>query len=127
MHTKDFSMKIHQKAIKPLLIRIPSRVGCKISHNGGQLQWLVTLGRFDLHTQVATMSRFRVASRQGHMNRLKSIYSYAIRTRDYVIRFRTDQPDYSFLPDQDFDWTNLYMVMSMKSVLMTCQNHLVRL
>ena len=22
-----------------------------------------------------------------------------------VIRFRTDQPDYSFLPDQDFDWT----------------------
>ena len=27
----------------------------------GQLQWLVTLGRFDLHDQVATMSRFRSA------------------------------------------------------------------
>ena len=39
------------------------------------------------------------------MDRLKRIYSYAIRTRDYAIRFRTDQPDYSFLPDQDFDWT----------------------
>ena len=63
------------------------------------------LGRFDLHTQVATMSRFRAAPRQGHMARLKRIYSYAIRTKDYVIRFRTDQPDYSFLPDQDFDWT----------------------
>ena len=25
----------------------------------GQLQWLVTLGRFDIHAQVATMSRFR--------------------------------------------------------------------
>ena len=37
----------------------------------GQLQWLVTLGRFDLHTHVATMSRFRAAPRQGHMNRLK--------------------------------------------------------
>ena len=33
----------------------------------GQLQWLVTLGRFDFHAQVATMSRFRVAPRQGHM------------------------------------------------------------
>ena len=27
----------------------------------GQCQWLVTLGRFDLHAQVATMSRFRAA------------------------------------------------------------------
>ena len=71
----------------------------------GKRQWLVTLGRFDIHAQVATMSRFRAAPRQGHMDRLKRIYSYAIRTKDYAIRFRTDQPDYSFLPDQDFDWT----------------------
>ena len=39
------------------------------------------------------------------MERLKRIYSYAIRTKDYAIRFRTDPSDYSFLPDQDFDWT----------------------
>ena len=71
----------------------------------GQLQWLVTLGRFDIHAQVATMSRFRAAPRQGHKDRLKRIYSYAIRTKDYAIRFRTEKPDYSFLPDQDFDWT----------------------
>ena len=63
----------------------------------GQLQWLVILGRFDLHAQVATMSRFRAAPRQGHMDRLERFYSYAIGTRDYTIWFRTDQPDYSFL------------------------------
>ena len=71
----------------------------------GQLQWLAMLGRFDIHAQVATMSRFSAAPRQGYMDRLKRIYSYAIRTKDYAIRLRTDQPDYSFLPDQDFDWT----------------------
>ena len=71
----------------------------------GQFQWLKTLGRFDIHAQVATMSSFRSAPRQGHMDRIKRIYSYAIRTKDYAIRFRTEQPDYSFLPDQDFDWT----------------------
>ena len=54
---------------------------------------------------LLTMSRFRAAPRQGHMDRLKRIYSYAIRTKDYAIRFRTEQPDYAFLPDQDFDWT----------------------
>ena len=71
----------------------------------GQLQWLVTLVRFDIHAQVATMARFRAAPRQGHMDRLKRIYSYAIRTKDYAIRFRTDQPEYSFLPGQDLHWT----------------------
>ena len=71
----------------------------------GQLQWLVTLGRFDIHAQVETISRIKAAPRKGHMDRLKRIYSYAIRTKDYAIRFRTDQPDYSILPDQDFDWT----------------------
>ena len=39
------------------------------------------------------------------MDRLKRIYSYAIRTRDCVLRLRPDQPDYFFVPDQDFDWT----------------------
>ena len=71
----------------------------------GQLQWLVTLGRFDIHAQVATMSGFRAAPRQGHMDKLKRMYSYVIRTKDYAIRFRTEKPDYYFLPDQDFDWT----------------------
>ena len=51
------------------------------------------------------MSRLSAAPMQRHMDRLKRIYSYAIRTKDYAIRFRTDQPDYSFLRDQDFDWT----------------------
>ena len=71
-------------------------MGAKYLTMVGQLQCLVTLGRFDIHAQVATMSRFRAAPRQGHMDRLKRIYSYAIRTKDYAIRFRTDQPDYSF-------------------------------
>ena len=69
----------------------------------GQLQCLVILGRFDLHAQVETMSRLTAAPRQGHMDRLKRIYAYAVRTKDYAVRFRPDQPDYSFLADQDFD------------------------
>ena len=71
----------------------------------GQLQWLVTLGRFDVYAHVATMKRFRAAPRQGHMDRFKRIYDYAIRNKDYADRFTTDQSDYSFLPEQDFDWT----------------------
>ena len=39
------------------------------------------------------------------MDRLIRINAYAIWTKYYAVRFRTDQPDYSFLPGQDFDWT----------------------
>ena len=66
---------------------------------------LTMVSQFDLHAQIATISRFCTAPRQRHMDSLKRMYSYAIRTRDYGIRFRTDQPGYSFLPDQDFDRT----------------------
>ena len=42
----------------------------------GQLQWLVTLGRFDIHAQVATMSRFRAAPRQGHRKTQRDLLLY---------------------------------------------------
>ena len=89
--------------------------------------WLVTLSRFGLHAQVATMPRFRADPRQRHMDRPKRIHSCAIMKKDYAIRFRTDQSDYYFLPDQDFDWTYSVYGMSPKAFLMTCQNHLARL
>ena len=67
-----------------------------------QLQWLVTLGRFDIHAQVATMSRFRAALGKDIWTDSKGFTPMPLGPR---IRFRTEQPDYSFLPDQDFDWT----------------------
>ena len=37
----------------------------------GDLQWAVTLGRFDIFIGVTTMSGFRVTPREGHLGRLK--------------------------------------------------------
>ena len=46
----------------------------------GQLQWLVTLERFDIHAQVTTMSRFRSTPRKGHQERLQRVYGYVLKT-----------------------------------------------
>ena len=55
---------------------------------------------------IRKMLRLVTVIRQDlDMDRLKRIHFYAIRTKYYAIRFRTEQSDYSFLPDQDFDWT----------------------
>ena len=72
----------------------------------GQLQWLITLRRFDIQAQVISMSRFRAQPRQGHLERLKRIYAYVTRTKDYATSFRTTEPDHSYLPDQNFDWAH---------------------
>ena len=70
----------------------------------GALQWSISLGRFDVMTAVMTLSSFRVAPRQGHMDRIKRVYAYLMRFRDAVIRIRTEKPDYSDLPDPEYDW-----------------------
>jgi len=53
-----------------------------------------------------TMSSFRAEPRVGHMDRVKRMYSYLSKFKHATIRIRTGEPDYSDLPDQDFDWTN---------------------
>ena len=70
----------------------------------GALQWMVTIGRFDILTAVMTMSSSRAAPRKGHLERLKRIYGYLSKMRHAAIRIRTEEPDYSDLPDLEHDW-----------------------
>ena len=71
----------------------------------GALQWLITIGRFDVATAVMSLSSFRAAPRRGHLDRVKRIYGYVAKMRYGVIRIRTDEPDYSDLPVQEYDWS----------------------
>src|SRR5919202_4252209 len=72
----------------------------------GALQWTVSLGRFDILSAVMTMSRFRIAPRQGHLDRLKRIYGYLKKFKNGAIRFRTNMPDYSMLEPNVYDWSS---------------------
>ena len=70
----------------------------------GSMQWAVSLGRFDISTAVMTLSGFRAAPCQGHLDRVKRVYGYLSKMRHAMIWFRTGEPDYSGLPEQEFDW-----------------------
>jgi hypothetical protein len=72
----------------------------------GALQWAVTLGRIDITTAVMTLFSFRAEPRVGHLDRVKRIYSYLSKFKHATIRIHTGEPDYSDLPDQEFDWTH---------------------
>ena len=71
----------------------------------GALQWAVTLGRFDIHVAVTTMSSFRVAPRVGHMGRLHRLYGYLRQYLDAGIRIRTGIPDHeSMFEVKTYEW-----------------------
>ena len=89
----------------------------------GQLQWLVTLGRFDIHVQVTTMSRLRSAPRKGHIERLQRVYGYVMKTKHYSTRYRTEEPDYSYLPDMKHDWSYTAYGNTQEIIPMTVLNH----
>ena len=70
----------------------------------GALQWCVTLGRFDIGIAVMTMSSFRAQPRAGHWVIIERIIGYLRFTKEGALRFRTDIPNYSHLPEPDYDW-----------------------
>ena len=93
----------------------------------GQVEWLVTLGRSDLHVQAATISRFRAALDKDIRTDSKESMPMPLGLRTMqlgleLINLTTPSYQIKILTGH-----TLYMVMSMKSFLMTCQNHLARL
>ena len=70
----------------------------------GSLQWLISLGRFDVQSAVATMSSFRAAPRQGHLDRVKRIIGFVSKFREGATRFRTEEPDFSQIEPEPYNW-----------------------
>ena len=74
----------------------------------GALQWLISLGRWDIGCAVMSMSSFRVAPRRGHLERLKRICGYLLKMKHFGIRFRTHEPDFSDIEESIQDWHSVY-------------------
>ena len=50
-------------------------------------QWNISIGRIDTHSAFMSMSRYRSALREGHLERVKRIYGYLRRFRHFKLRF----------------------------------------
>jgi hypothetical protein len=70
----------------------------------GQLQWAISLGRFDIAVVIMTMSAFRSAPRKGNIDQVKRIYGYISKMRHSAIQICTEEPDYSDIPRTEYDW-----------------------
>jgi hypothetical protein len=70
----------------------------------GALQWTIQIGRMDIGIATMTMSRFRALPRAGHLERVKRIHGYLSKMRHGIIRIRTEEPDFSDIPEKKYDW-----------------------
>ena len=87
----------------------------------GQLQWLVTLGRFDIHAQVATMSRLRAALDEDIWTDSKGFTPMPLGPRIMQLRLGLNNLTIPSFLTKILTGHTLYMVMSMKSFLMTAR------
>ena len=70
----------------------------------GALQWVIQIGRWDVSTAVMTLSRFRACPREGHLERVKRIHGYLHKWSHGYICINVEEPDYSSLPELQYDW-----------------------
>ena len=49
---------------------------------------------------------FSYCPQKGHLERLRRIYGYLSKMRFAAIRLRTEEPDYSDIPEHEYDWSN---------------------
>ena len=42
----------------------------------GSMNWAVTLGRFDVYYAAATMARYSIAPREGHLKTVLRVFGY---------------------------------------------------
>jgi len=66
------------------------------------------VGRFNIATDVMTMSSFRAQPRVGHLERVKRICGYLYKMKDAVICIRVGEPDYLDLTEEEYDWASIY-------------------
>ena len=70
------------------------------------MQWAISSGWLDISTAVMTLSNFWAQPWQGHLNHVKHIYSYLYKMKDANIVIHVQEPDYSGIQDEVYNWAN---------------------
>ena len=71
----------------------------------GSYQWAVSIGRIDITTAVMTLSSFRAMPQVGHLECAKRLCGYLAKMKHAAIHVRTEEPDYSDIPEFEYDWS----------------------
>jgi len=74
----------------------------------GSANWLVTLGRYDIHYTVNTLARHMMMPREGHMHAMKRLFGYLLQNYKFSIIYDTEEPNFTMHKIEEYDWFPLY-------------------
>jgi hypothetical protein len=76
----------------------------------GSANWMVTLGRFDIHYAVNTMAQYTVALRQGHFLALQQIFGYLKQYPLAMLAIDSSEPPGREIATfhRDCDWSEFF-------------------
>ena len=76
----------------------------------GSANWIITLGRFDIHYAINTLSRYSMAPREGHMKAMHRVFGYLKYKQKGKILIDIGQPKVreDLGPAKDYDWLEFY-------------------
>ena len=74
----------------------------------GSLNWLVTLGRYDIHHTVCTLARHMMMPRVGHMHAMRRVFGYLEQNYKFSIDYNIKEPDFTMHKVESYDWFPLY-------------------
>ena len=74
----------------------------------GCLNWVVTLGRFDMHYVASTMARYSMCQRVRHMKAMYRIFGYLKFYAKTSVKFDPKLPDFTEQKCVEYDWEQFY-------------------
>ena len=74
----------------------------------GSANWMITLGRFDIHYATGAMARFSMAPREGHLKALLRVFGYLKKFPHGQLLVDPNPPDHDQFESIDQTWTEFY-------------------
>jgi hypothetical protein len=74
----------------------------------GSANWIITLGRFDIHYATNTLARYSMAPRVGHFTAMKRVFGYLKRFGTGMTVIDPSYPDHSKWKTLEYAWQEFY-------------------
>jgi hypothetical protein len=74
----------------------------------GSANWIITLGRFDIHYATNTLARYSMAPREGHLRSIKRVFGYLKKFGQGMIIVDPEYPDHSEYETIEYGWQEFY-------------------
>ena len=74
----------------------------------GSGNWMITLGRFDIHFAINTLSRYSGAPREGHMEAVRRVFGYLKKFNKGRIIIDDSYPEVKAPPMEENRWSEMY-------------------